>query len=207
MELIDTLPAYVYKPFKFNYKPRNTVEDSTKDAPVAQDPTTVETKKTKTIHTDAATAKYDALKPLIESLDKNDTISAEGKIALLGQFVNESGWKSSAERHGYNYGNITAGSSWDGKIMQRGDHDAEGNPIVQNFRVYGSADEFVDDYLNLLKTSYPDAYKALSADEFDINTFTDSLTTGKRKYAVDPVYKQKVTQLFNTISKDLLTNK
>lgn len=205
--LIDTLPAYIYKPFDFTYDPRKTVADSP-DIPVekVEIPNKPEQAKP-SVTGDLITgnSKYAAFQPLVDSLNKDTTLSKDAKAALLGKFINETGWKTKASDNGYNYGNIVAGGSWDGKIMQRGDHDAEGNPILQNFRVYGSPDEFVSDYMDLLKTSYPKAYEALVSPTFDINAFTDGLTSGKRRYAANPAYKAIVTKMYNTVSKDLLT--
>ena len=207
--LIDTLPAYIYKPFDFTYDPRKTVADAT-DIPEKDDSSKGTPKKETTTVTqqgslDVDTKKYSSFMPLIDSLNKITTLSREAKAALLGQFVNETGWKTDAATNGYNYGNISAGGTWEGRTMQRGDHDEEGNHILQNFRVYGSPDEFLNDYLGLIKREYPKAYEALTAETFDINAFTDGLTTGKRKYAANPAYKNVITKMYNTVLSDLLT--
>ena len=209
--LKDALPAYIYRPFNFVYDPRKTVADG---SDISNEEEQVEQKPTQPIQPlaqqssgqlNTTDALYSNYTPLIDSMNKHDELSKEGKAALLGQFINESGWQTKALTRGYNYGNIIAGSAWDGKIMQRGDHDAEGNPILQNFRVYGSTDEFFNDYLDLIKSSYPQAYAALVAPTFSIETFTDGLTSGKRKYATNPAYKSLVTKMYNKVIKDLLT--
>lgn len=112
---------------------------------------------------------------------------------LIAKNALESGWGRSAQGD-YNFGNITTGSSWTGKFVQGKDHDANGKKISQKFRVYNSLDDFVKDEIQFLTR----LYDFNQNDDFD--TFIGKLqgnNTGKRKYAEDPSYKNKVKQIFN----------
>lgn len=89
--------------------------------------------------------------------------------------------------NGWNFGNITG--EYKGKYRVRGDKDAQGRPIQQKFRVYQGADESVRDMLDLLQSSYPEAYGAKTIDEY-----TGGLTHGRggRRWAEDPGYMAHV---------------
>jgi flagellum-specific peptidoglycan hydrolase FlgJ len=75
------------------------------------------------------------------------------RALLLAHAALESGWgRAKAWRHGYNFGNITAGKAWKGAKWTDvdGDTDAKGNPITQVWRAYSSLESAVADYWNFL---------------------------------------------------------
>ena len=75
---------------------------------------------------------------------------------LLAQIIQEGNVKGAP---GNNVMNLTAGSKWTGTIVNRGDTDAAGRKIKQNFRAYGSEEEGIRDYARMFATS--DRYKGL----------------------------------------------
>ena len=112
---------------------------------------------------------------------------------LIAKNALESGWGKSAQGD-YNFGNITTGSSWTGRFVQGKDHDANGKKISQKFRAYDSMDDYVKDEIQFLTKLYD------FDQNDDLSTFLNKLqggNKGKRKYAEDPSYKNKVKQIFN----------
>lgn len=112
---------------------------------------------------------------------------------LIAKNSLESSWGSSAQGD-YNFGNMTAGKSWTGKIVEGNDKDKDGKPIKQRFRAYNSLDDFVKDEIQFLTRLYD------FDQNDDLSTFLNKLqggNKGKRKYAEDPSYKNKVKQIFN----------
>ena len=111
---------------------------------------------------------------------------------LIAKNALESAWGKSAQGD-YNFGNITAGKSWTGRIVQGGDKNAEGKAITQKFRAYDSLDDYVKDEIQFLTNLYE-----FNQDD-DISTFLDKLQGGnsaKRKYAEDPSYRNKVKSIY-----------
>jgi hypothetical protein len=106
-------------------------------------------------------------------------------------------WVWSATSTGaYNFGNITTGKSWKGDYVLGNDLDADGNPIKHNFRSYKSIDDYVNDELQFLTNLY----------DFDpsdtFTTFINKLqggNSGKRRYAEDRKYIEKVRGVYNSI--------
>jgi hypothetical protein len=141
---------------------------------------------------------YKNYEPVVEALDKVGIVNPDARLAVLTQIRLEKGLNYRPSS--YNYSNITKGSTWTGKTEIRGDKDATGKSIKQEFRVYNSDDEYVTDYVDLLKRLYPKAYEALFDANFDIKKFTSGLVTGVggRKWATDPLYEQKLTNLFRS---------
>ena len=114
---------------------------------------------------------------------------------LIAKNALESSWGTSAQGD-FNFGNITTGSSWGGRFVNGGDHDANGDNISQKFRAYNSLDDFVSDEIQFLTRLYD--FKA--DDDFD--TFIGKLqgnNSGKRRYAADKSYSQKVKRVYNSI--------
>ena len=112
---------------------------------------------------------------------------------LIAKNSLESVWGTSAQGD-YNFGNMTAGKSWTGRIVEGKDKDKDGKPIKQRFRAYDSLDDFVKDEIQFLTRLYD-----FDQDD-DISTFLNKLqggNRGKRYYAEDPSYKNKVKQIFN----------
>jgi flagellum-specific peptidoglycan hydrolase FlgJ len=125
-------------------------------------------------------------------------------MAVIAQMGLERGWKVPEDN---NYGNITTGEAWSGKSNERGDHDAKGNPIKQNFRSYDSTNHFVNDYVSLLKKQYPTSYKELFSSNFDIDRFTSGLVDEKFQYAQNPKYKELVKGVYNDVAANISRNK
>ena len=109
----------------------------------------------------------------------------------------------------WNFGNITG--EYKGKYKVRPDKDRFGRPIAQKFRVYESPQEGISDMLDLLKSSYPEAYGAHTIDEY-----TAGLVHGKggRRWAEDPAYREHVKSQYRvkpapmsgTVSRSLFGN-
>ena len=112
---------------------------------------------------------------------------------LIAKNSLESAWGASAQGD-YNFGNMTAGKSWTGRIVEGKDKNKDGKPIKQKFRAYDSLDDFVKDEIQFLTRLYD------FDQNDDLSTFLNKLqggNKGKRKYAEDPSYKNKVKQIFN----------
>lgn len=114
---------------------------------------------------------------------------------LIAKNALESGWGKSAQG-AYNFGNITTGSKWTGKYVKGNDHNAAGEKITQKFRAYDSLDGYVADEIQFLTR----LYDFNQNDDFD--TFINKLqghNKGKRRYAEDLQYANKVRQVYNSI--------
>lgn len=114
---------------------------------------------------------------------------------LIAKNSLESAWGSSAQGD-YNFGNMTAGRSWAGRIVEGNDKDKDGKPIKQRFRAYDSLDNFVKDEIQFLTRLYD------FDQNDDLSTFLNKLqggNKGKRKYAEDPSYKNKVRSRYMRI--------
>lgn len=146
-------------------------------------------------------SQYSAMEPLMMALDDSTVVNPKAKLAIISQMGLEKGWKLPKD---FSFGNITAGGSWTGPVQVRPDKDAQGRPITQKFRSYDSPKAFVDDYMKLLRTQYPDAYAALHDDEFDVNKFTAGLVGGKYKYAQDPKYQDNVSKVYYNVLRNTL---
>ena len=115
---------------------------------------------------------------------------------LISKNALESDWGKSVQGM-YNYGNITAGTSWNGISVIGNDHDAEGRPITQKFRQYSNIDEYAKDELNLLKKLYD------FDPNDDIDTFTYKLKGGNKggyQYATAKDYKDRVKKVYNSLN-------
>lgn len=115
---------------------------------------------------------------------------------LIAKNSLESNWGTSTLSRYNNFGGITAGRSWKGDIIESGDKDKNGNPIKQKFRSYKSLDDYVKDEIQFLTNLYD-----FNQDD-DINTFLSKLqgnNKGKRSYAEDPSYKNKIKQRYLNI--------
>lgn len=90
---------------------------------------------------------------------------------VAAQAALETGWgRTPGWKQGWNFGNITAGSSWTGPVVEGGDTEPSKTdptkyvPITQRFRKYGSLAEAVSDYFRFLSwTRYQPARDALFA--------------------------------------------
>lgn len=119
--------------------------------------------------------------------------------ALLGQWALETGWgKSITKGTGFNLGNIKAGSSWKGDTVRAYDK-AEGSN--DKYRVYGTANEFADDYVKLIKgkKGYAGAVGARTSQEY-----FQGLKNGG--YATDPKYVQSGVATTKAVMAELNMN-
>lgn len=222
MGLIDILPEFRSKPIDISpwttkLAPKKTEASLSESVPTEVKKPAEEaipkviTKPIETITKDTPSQtitnrlpeKYSAMKPLADALDETDIATEDAKLAVLAQMGLEKGWKTPSD---YSYGNIVAGSSWTGKIREGKDKNAAGQTIIQKFRSYNSPQEFVADYIDLLKRNYPQAYDSLKSSTFSIDKFTDGLTKGKLKYAEDKTYKNSLTNVFNSVKQNFSKN-
>lgn len=138
---------------------------------------------------DAELPEDDPIKELYLSYIEAGIDNVDMVKMLVGQDILESGGKP----YNNNWGNITAGSNYKGKKVKRGDKDAEGNPIQQDFRAYDSTKDYVKDKVSLLKRLY-DFNKNDSPE-----VFAGKLTgnnKGGYKYATDPEYANKLARMW-----------
>lgn len=102
---------------------------------------------------------------------------------ILSQWGIETRWGQSKKPvQANNLGNIKAGASWDGPTVTQHDK-VEGSNY--KYRSYDSTDAFVKDYVDLIKTKYPEAIGAGS----DAAKFANGLHAGEQGgYATDKNY-------------------
>ncbi len=133
------------------------------------------------------------------------TLSAAAKKLVIAQFALESGWGyARAAVKGFNYGNITAGSTWKGPITYGQDkHCIAGGaicfPIIQAFRKYGSNEEAIADYLAFLGSGrYAKSFQALQGG--DLTRFATQLREDGYYTASVDVYVSGMAGAMNTIN-------
>ena len=116
---------------------------------------------------------------------KSIGLSDNAIVNLLSKNALETGWGQYAQGN-FNFGNITAGSTWNGDVVIGNDTDANGNSITQRWRSYRDLNHFVQDEVDFLKRLY-------SFDQNDdLEAFLAKLQDGKRRYAEARDYKDKV---------------
>lgn len=98
----------------------------------------------------------------------------------------------------FNYGNLTVGGyrkgAWKGASTTGRDRDGKGKAIRQQFREYGSIDEYVQDKLSFLRDLY-----GITGNE-SIDEFANKLkgaNKGNRHYAESSSYKTKLKNVYN----------
>jgi flagellar protein FlgJ len=121
--------------------------------------------------------------------------------ALLAQAALETGWGQRMPRNSdgsssFNLFGIKAGDGWAGGRAVADSMEVTNGvaaPKRTAFRAYGSIDESVNDFANLLKHSprYRDAIAAGS----DAKGYIDAI--GKSGYATDPRYADKLNEILN----------
>lgn len=116
---------------------------------------------------------------------------------MLGQIALETGWGKHAP--GYNVGGIKADKSWKGK-SRRSVTKEQGEKglytTVQPFRVYNSAEEGFQGYVNFLKTN--SRYKPL----FGVSDpYRASEIMGKTGYATDANYTSKLKNMIREVQR------
>lgn len=126
---------------------------------------------------------------------KRAGVSDNGIKNLIAKNAFESRWGKSTQG-AYNFGNITAGSKWEGDYCDGKDLDANGNPITNRFRAYSDLDSYVRDEIQFLTS----LYDFNSNDDFE--TFAKKLqggNKGKRYYAEDRKYIEKMRKVYNSM--------
>jgi peptidoglycan hydrolase FlgJ len=123
-------------------------------------------------------------------------------VGLLAQAALETGWGQRMPRTAdgspsFNMFGIKAGDSWAGARATADTMEFSNGvatPRRTAFRAYGSIEDSVNDFANLLKNSprYRDAIAAGS----DPRAYIDSI--GKSGYATDPDYANKLNQILNS---------
>ena len=129
---------------------------------------------------------------------------------LLAHAALESGWgQAKAWRHGFNFGNITAGPSWQGAKWTDvgGDEDAAGNKITQVWRAYSTIDAAIKDYWDFLGPNQ-NRGRYLHARDFLANgavlDFAAELHKA-RYYELDPrKYAKFLAGVLQTVIRELL---
>ena len=123
-------------------------------------------------------------------------------LGLLAQAALETGWGQRMPRTAdgspsFNMFGIKAGDSWTGARATADTMEFSNGvatPRRTAFRAYGSIEDSVNDFANLLKNSprYRDAVAAGN----DTQAYIDSI--GKSGYATDPEYANKLNQILNS---------
>jgi flagellar protein FlgJ len=123
-------------------------------------------------------------------------------LGLLAQAALETGWGQRMPRNAdgsqsLNMFGLKAGEEWKGARATADTIEFSNGVATQRrtaFRAYGSVEESVSDFANLLKTS-PRYRDALAAGG-DTQAYVESI--GKSGYATDPDYANKLNQIINS---------
>lgn len=134
------------------------------------------------------------LKDMVQAY-KAEGLSKQAIINLLAKNIWESGWGEHAQGN-FNFGNITAGSSWKGKIVLGNDTDKHGRPITQKWRSYDSLQHYVQDEIQFLQALYN-----FNKNGDDFETFLSKLQDGKRRYAEALTYKDNLRSVLRGATK------
>jgi flagellar protein FlgJ len=127
--------------------------------------------------------------------------------AMLAQAALETGWGQRMPRNAdgspsHNLFGIKAGDEWSGARAAADTIEVVNGvatPRRTSFRAYGSVEESVNDFANLLKNS--PRYRDVIAAGRDANAYVASM--GKSGYATDPEYGNKLNQILRS---DTLTS-
>jgi peptidoglycan hydrolase FlgJ len=122
-------------------------------------------------------------------------------MGLLAQAALETGWGKRMARTAdgaasMNLFGIKADENWDGARATAGTVEYSGGVATQRhaaFRVYGTLEESVKDFVNLLKNS-PRYHQAVAAGQ-DAQAYIDSI--GRSGYATDPDYTHKLNEILH----------
>lgn len=127
---------------------------------------------------------------------------------LLAHAAFESGWGTAkAYRHGFNFGNITAGPVWKGAKWTDvgGDVDGKGNPITQVWRAYPSNEAAVQDYWDFLGVQNGKRYKP-ARDRLEAGDAVNfALLLSKFRYYELPahLYVQRLGKVLQIVNNEL----
>lgn len=117
-----------------------------------------------------------------ESANKAAAQIGTDPAGLLAQWGLETGWGKSVIPGTNNLGNIKASKSWAGPTATAKDNATKS---VAAYRAYTSTDEFVEDYVGLIKRRYPKA-----VNQPTVEGFATALKAGG--YSEDPDYVSKI---------------
>jgi flagellar protein FlgJ len=123
-------------------------------------------------------------------------------VGILAQAALETGWGQRMPRNAdgsssFNMFGIKAGDEWTGARATADSMEVSNGvatPKRTAFRAYGSIEESVDDFANLLKNS-PRYREAIAAGS-DANAYIAII--GKSGYATDPEYGNKLNQILHS---------
>ena len=121
---------------------------------------------------------------------------------MLAQAALETGWGQRMPRNAdgspsHNLFGIKAGDEWTGPKAATDTMEVQNGVAVQrraSFRAYGSIEESVNDFANLLKNS--PRYRDVLAAGGDPQAYVDSIA--KSGYATDPEYGNKLNQILRS---------
>jgi len=133
-------------------------------------------------------------------------------LGLLAQAALETGWGKRMARTAdgaasLNLFGIKADENWDGARATASTVEYSGGVATQRhaaFRVYGTVEDSVKDFVNLLKNS-PRYHQVLAAGQ-DAQAYIDSI--GRSGYATDPGYTNKLNEILHgsTLRAALMVN-
>lgn len=134
-------------------------------------------------------------------------------LGMLAQAALETGWGKRMARTAdgatsLNLFGIKADENWDGARATAGTVEYSGGVATQRhaaFRVYGTLEESVKDFVNLLKNS-PRYHQVVAAGQ-DAQAYINSI--GQSGYATDPDYSHKLNEILHgsTLRAALMGNK
>jgi flagellar protein FlgJ len=134
-------------------------------------------------------------------------------LGLLAQAALETGWGKRMARTAdgatsLNLFGIKADENWDGARATASTVEYSGGVATQRhaaFRVYGTLEESVKDFVNLLKNS-PRYHQVVAAGQ-DAQAYVNSI--GRSGYATDPDYSRKLNEILHgsTLRAALMGNK
>jgi len=131
-------------------------------------------------------------------------------LGMLAQAALETGWGMRMARTAdgspsLNMFGIKAGDSWDGARAGASTLEFSGGvatPRHTAFRAYGSIEESVADFANLLKTS--PRYRAAISAGGNAQAYINSI--GQAGYATDPEYTNKLNEILNGVTLHMALN-
>ena len=141
----------------------------------------------------------DMLRPAAEAASRTTGIPAE---FILGQAAHETAWGKSLPKKAdgstsFNLFGIKAGSNWKGESTNTMTHEFINGKRVDmpdKFRAYGSYEESMTDWANLIKRRFPAAIGATDGTSF-------GTALQQQGYATDPQYGPKMGAMVKSVQK------
>ena len=134
----------------------------------------------------------DFVKELSDAYSSAGITNPEVQKVLIGQDALETGWGKHMAGN-YNYGNITAGSSWKGNTTVRKDNQ---NGKNYTFRSYNSTQEYIQDKIRLLTKNY-DITNNDSAEQ--VIAKLNGQNHNNYKYAEASHYKPALQKMYSSV--------